>query len=180
MKNKLYLIPNAINGEPQEAIPSLVGPVIEKVRHFMVERQASAEKLLKRLNPQFPIKECVFFELSEHTPFQEAKKFFEGNLNYDIGIISEAGVPCVADPGAEIVALAHAKNIEVVPLVGPSSILLALMGSGFNGQNFAFNGYLPKEKDERIKKLKELERRVFAENQTQIFMEAPYRNQNLF
>lgn len=179
MPGKLYLVPNAISEDSMEAIPSYIVSLIAPIRYFFVEEEKSARRLLKKLNPQFPLAECVFFELSEHTLLKEAQKFLEEAGNRDMGIISESGSPCIADPGREIVLWAHQHNREVVPLVGPSSISLALMASGLNGQNFAFNGYLPKERNERIPKIKALEKHSQLENQAQIFMETPYRNQAL-
>ncbi len=179
MSGKLYLIPNTISEEGLPTVPSYIARIAEPIRIFFVEEEKAARRFLKKLNPQMPIAECVFFPLNEHTPAEEAEKNFKTVLEKDVGIISESGCPCVADPGANIVLLAHKCNMEVIPLVGPSSILLALMASGLNGQNFAFNGYLPKDRDARIKKIKELEQRSFKESQTQIFMEAPYRNQNI-
>ncbi len=181
MLSKLYLIPNVINETPGgEFFSPETRKAISLLRVFFVEEIKSARRLLRKIDPQFPIDDCIFYSLSEHTLSEETEKNFKEAGNQDIGVISEAGCPCVADPGADVVLLAQQNNREIIPLVGPSSILLALMASGLNGQNFAFNGYLPKERDGRIKKLKELEKRSLAENQTQIFMEAPYRNQNLF
>ncbi len=127
-----------------------------------------------------PIADCSFLHLNEHTSATDIKAYFNEIPDQDMGVLSEAGCPCVADPGADLVLLAHAKGIEVVPLVGPSSIILALMASGLNGQRFAFHGYLSKDKNERLKKIKSLEHTSLQENQTQIFMETPYRNQTLF
>lgn len=180
MPGKIFLIPNFLHPDAPQTVPEYVANVISQVRCFMVEEGKSARKLLKAIDPRIPLAECLFFELSEHTFPEEIRSFFNEHKNKDIGIISEAGVPCVADPGAEVVRLAHEHKIEVVPLVGPSSVMLALMASGLNGQNFAFSGYLPKEKDLRAKKLRELEKRSALENQTQIFMETPYRNQSVF
>jgi 16S rRNA (cytidine1402-2'-O)-methyltransferase len=176
---KLFLIPNHIQ-ETTDVLLPVFAPGIEHLRVFFVEEIKSARRLLKKLNPSLVIDQCVFYDLNEHTPFKEVENNFKQSSDQDIGIISEAGCPCVADPGAAVVLLAHKYGREVIPLVGPSSIMLALMASGFNGQNFAFNGYLPKERMERIKKIKDLEKRSASEKQTQIFMEAPYRNQNLF
>ncbi len=179
MSLKLFLIPNHIQ-ETADVLLPVFAPGIEHLRVFFVEEIKSARRLLKKLNPSLVIDQCVFYDLNEHTPFKEIENNFKQAGDKDIGIISEAGCPCVADPGAVVVLLAHKYGREVVPLVGPSSIMLALMASGLNGQNFAFNGYLPKERMERIKKIKDLEKRSASEKQTQIFMEAPYRNQNLF
>ena len=176
---KLYLIPTTISDQEFfKTLPDSIGEIIKTLRCFIVEERPTAERFLKKFN--LAVSDLVFFELNEHTPLKDAENFFNQNKHKDIGILSEAGVPCVADPGAPIVLLAHKHNVQVVPLVGPSSILLALMGSGLNGQNFAFNGYLPKDKEERRKKIKMLEERSAREGQTQIFMEAPHHNQKTF
>lgn len=180
MPGKLFLIPNLLDeNAPSNYLPSYIGQAVRHVRYFMAENERSARRLLKLIDPQIPVQECVFFELSEHTADKEAQEFFKEHAGEDIGIISEAGVPCVADPGAQAVLWAHEAGKDIVPLIGPSSVLLALMASGLNGQNFAFNGYLPKDKAERIKKLQQLEKRTETEGQTQIFMETPYRNEDL-
>jgi 16S rRNA (cytidine1402-2'-O)-methyltransferase len=145
----------------------------------VVENTRSARRFLSKLKLSHPIDSLVFTELNEHTPVAEVSHLLAPLLQgFDVGVISEAGVPAVADPGAALVSAAHERGIRVVPLVGPSSILLALMASGFNGQSFAFSGYLPIKSDERLRSLKRLER-LSAEGQTQIFMEAPYRNNKL-
>lgn len=178
---KLYLIPTTLcDNETVETIPSYIVGIIANLRLFMVEDDKAARVFLRKIVPSFPLQESDFFKLNEHTKPVEAQDYFAQIKEKDIGIISEAGLPCVADPGADMVLLAHQRNIEVVPLVGPSSIFLALMSSGLNGQNFAFNGYLPKEKEDRRRKIKALEERSFKEGQTQIFMETPYRNEALF
>jgi len=178
VKLKLFLIPNQIHDGQDIPVP-VFAPGIEHVRVFFVEEIKSARRLLKKINPQIVIDECTFYDLNEHTPLKDTEEHFRHSVDKDIGIISEAGCPAVADPGAEVVLLAHKQGRDIIPLVGPSSILMALMASGLSGQSFAFNGYLPKDKEERIKKLKDLEKRSAIEKQTQIFMEAPYRNQNL-
>jgi 16S rRNA (cytidine1402-2'-O)-methyltransferase len=181
MPARLYLVPNFINEDGVPAMmPGYIAPVIKHLRYFMVEEPRSARRLLKKINRELDLSSCVFFSLNEHTNIQEASAFVQQNAAQDIGLISESGCPCVADPGREIVALAHQEGREVIPLIGPSSIILALMASGLNGQNFAFNGYLSREKEERIKQIKGLEKRVLQEGQTQIIMEAPYRNERLF
>ena len=180
MPGKLYLIPTTIDEEEVfQTIPSSVKQIAGHLRFFFVEEEKSARRFLKKFNPHIPIDEYKFFPLNEHSQPKDTEQYLQKAVGQDIGIISESGCPCVADPGADVVLWAHRNNMEVIPLVGPSSVLLALMASGLNGQNFAFNGYLPKEKDKRIKKIKELERRSQNENQTQIFMETPYRNQNV-
>jgi len=182
MACRLYLIPNFISeNKDSRLVPLYIAEIIKDVRFFFVEGEPAAQRFLKKINPQLKdFSGYQFFVLNEHTPLKEAKTFFDKNLDKDMGLISESGVPCVADPGAEVVLWAHRHNIEVVPLIGPSSIFLALSASGLNGQNFAFSGYLPKEKEERAKKIRELEKRSAAEKQTQIFMETPYRNESLF
>jgi len=176
---KLFLIPNIINEEGPNLLPDYIASQIKDIRVFFVEEPKSSRRLLKSLNAQFPLSDCRFFDLNEHSNPKEVREYVHLLKNEDCAIISEAGCPCVADPGADLVFLAHQNNIEIIPLVGPSSILLALMASGLNGQNFAFNGYLPKDRQERAQKIKMLEDRSRREKQTQIFMEAPYRNQNI-
>mgnify|MGYP003394208144 CR=1 FL=1 len=177
--SKLYLIPNSISDQLVQGIDINIGS-IEHLRLFFVEEQKSARRLLKQLNPDFPLQECTFHELNEHSKPGDIKSYVHLLKKHDAGIISESGGPCAADPGADLVLLAHEQNIDIIPLVGPSSILLALMASGLGGQNFAFNGYLPKQEEERIKKIKLLEDRSSREGQTQILMEPPYRNQPIF
>ena len=180
MPNKLYLIPNTISDETTvNILPAYLSPTIAHLRFFAVEEEKAARRLLKKINGQFPLDQAVLVKLNEHTKPRDVEKIFQEAGNQDIGIISEAGCPGVADPGSELVLLAHQKNWEVVPLVGPSAILLALMASGLTGQNFCFHGYLPKEKDLRIRKIKTLEKRSVLERQTQIFVETPYRNENI-
>ena len=181
MSRKLYLIPNTLTDQASiNVLPAYLGLAIEQVRFFAVEEDKAARRVLKKINPQISFDQIVFVKLNEHTKPQDVEKILAEAGNQDIGIISEAGCPGVADPGAELVLLAHRRNWEVVPLVGPSAILLALMASGLTGQNFCFHGYLPKEKESRIQKLKMLEKRSTLEPQTQIFMETPYRNENIF
>ncbi len=181
MTGKLYLLPITLGEqEASSVIPTKVIDKILSIRYFVVENIRTTRRYLRKLDAQFPIDDIQFFELNKHTKESEIGLFLapckKGN---NIGVISEAGVPGVADPGSEVVAIAHQNNIQVVPLVGPSSILLAMMASGLNGQNFAFNGYVPIKGDERIKKIKQLEKRAFAENQAQVFIETPYRNNAL-
>jgi len=176
---KLYLVPNIINEEGGNLLPDYIAQTIKDVRVFFVEEPKSCRRLLKSLNTQFPLSDCRFFDLNEHCKSDQVQQYVKILKAEDGAIISEAGCPCVADPGADLVLLAHQNHVEIIPLVGPSSILMALMASGLNGQNFAFNGYLPKDRDQRAKKIKMLEDRSQKENQTQIFMEAPYRNHNI-
>lgn len=182
MPGILFLIPNTLGeNAPDEVIPQKVIETAQRLRHFIVEDVRTVRRYLRKIDRTFPIDDSQFFELNQHTDRSKIepylKPLLEGN---DMGIISEAGCPAVADPGADIVALAHRKGIRVVPLVGPSSILLAQMASGFNGQSFAFVGYLPIEAAERQKRLRKLEHRAKEENQTQLFIETPYRNMKLF
>ena len=180
-KGKLYLIPTTLGDSAVEnVIPSYNREVINKISIYIVEEVRTARRFLKKAGLIMPIDELVFFELNEHTKPEEIGLYLNAIDNGDnIGLLSEAGVPCIADPGAEIVKIAQQKNIEVIPLIGPSSILLALMASGFNGQQFAFLGYLPVDKNQRINKIKEIEKNIFLRNETQIFIETPYRNNQL-
>ncbi|PJA08509.1 MAG: SAM-dependent methyltransferase [Flavobacteriales bacterium CG_4_10_14_0_2_um_filter_32_8] len=180
-KGTLYLIPVTLGDSPiAQVIPSFNTEIINEIDVYIVENIKTARRFLKKSGLLKEIDELTFFELNKRTHSTELSKFikpiFDGK---NVGVMSEAGCPGVADPGADIVALAQQKNIKVVPLVGPSSILLALMASGFNGQSFCFNGYLPKEQKDRIGKLKELERRVKTQQQTQLFIETPFRNDNI-
>ena len=176
---KLYLVPNSINEEPKNLLPNYILHEIKDIRVFFVEEPKSARRLLKSLDPLFPLNDCRYIDLNEHSKPKDLHEYSKTLKESNCAIISEAGCPCVADPGADLVLLAHHHKIEIIPLVGPSSILLALMASGLSGQNFAFNGYLPKDRQERIQKIRALEERSHRESQTQIFMETPYRNQNM-
>ena len=181
MSGKLYLIPTTLGDCPiNSCIPEFIKDIINSIDYYIVENERTARRYLRKLNIKTPIDNLKFYVLNKYTSPAEFNSFLKPIfINKDMGLISEAGSPGVADPGAEIVKLAHMENIRVIPLVGPSSILLALMASGLNGQNFAFAGYLPIKRYERISKIKFLENLSKKENQTQIFMEAPYRNQNL-
>lgn len=179
---KLYLIPCFLgeHSETMEVLPQKVTEVIRAIDEYIVENEKSARHFLKKAGINRPLQEVILHPLNQHTPSQEINGYLQSLFQgKSMGIISEAGCPGVADPGAEVVRLAHEKGISVIPLVGPSSILLGLMASGFNGQHFAFNGYLPKERPDRIKKLKELEKLVQQRQQTQLFIETPYRNNHL-
>lgn len=177
----LYLIPVEIADESQEyAIPSGNLRIVKQIRTFIVENLRTARRCLRRWDREFPIDECTFYELNGHTRSEEIPEFLEAlRNNSPVGLMSEAGCPAVADPGAQAVAIAQREGLKVIPLVGPSSILLALMASGFNGQGFAFNGYLPVKDDEKTRVVKELENRCIRNGQTQIFIETPYRNNKL-
>lgn len=179
--SKLYLIPNSLgsNENLSTILPEYNFTIVTSLKHFFVEDLRNARRFIKSIDKNADIESLTFFEINKHTTEKELNSYImplsEGN---DFGIISEAGLPCVADPGSKIVELAHQLNIEVIPLVGPSSILLALMGSGFNGQQFTFHGYLPINKDDRAQKLKQLEAHS-KRDETQLFMDAPYRNMQL-
>jgi len=181
MQSNLYLIPNTLGSlETEWTIPQNVASIAVKLRHFIVEDIRTARRYLKLLDKNIDIDGLQFYLLNKHTSSEELSNFLLPlKSGQDMGIISEAGCPAIADPGAEIVRLAHNAGIRVVPLTGPSSILLALSASGMNGQNFAFNGYLPVKKEDRIKALKHFENRSKIENQSQIFIETPYRNMAL-
>lgn len=177
----LYLIPNLLGDTPvEQVLPPYNHEIIMGIRHFIVEDVRTARRFLKLVDRTIDIDQLTFYTLNKHTNPEEVssmlKPLEEGN---PMGVISEAGCPAVADPGADVVAIAQRKGLQVIPLVGPSSIILAVMGSGFNGQSFAFNGYLPIEPEERIKTLKKLEQRAYTENQTQLFIETPYRNSKM-
>ena len=176
-KGKLYLIPSPLGAEGAYCIPPYVVDRIHQLEVFIAERAKTARHFIKSTGIKRPLQELEFFELNKFTQPAEKKNFLAAaELGKDIGLLSEAGCPGVADPGADIVQLAHAKGIEVVPMVGPSSILLALMASGMSGQNFAFKGYLPAKKPELGKALKAAEQIAYKFKQTQLFIETPYRN----
>ena len=180
MNGRIYLIPVTLGGDDfLKVIPEKVISLTRLLRFFIVEDIRSARRFLRLIDKEFPINDTVFFELNEHTGDSDIAQYLNPIFNgSDIGIMSEAGLPGIADPGARIIALAHQKKITVTPLSGPSSIILALISSGLNGQNFTFNGYLPIKPAERSAKLKELEKKA-SEGYAQIFMETPYRNQRL-
>ncbi|MCF7568165.1 SAM-dependent methyltransferase [Sabulilitoribacter arenilitoris] len=177
----LYLIPTTLgDNAPLEVLPISVKKVVEEVNTYIVENEKSARRFIKKISSGKPQASLNIFHLNKFTDAIELPEFLEPCLKgIDVGLLSEAGCPGVADPGADIVKLAHQKNIKVVPLVGPSSILMAMMSSGMNGQSFAFNGYLPIDKAERRKEIKRLERLSFEQNQSQIFIETPYRNNKM-
>ena len=177
----LYLVPSLLSeGDWQQVLPAQIFPVLTETRYFIVENVRTARRFMKLVNKEIDIDKCTFFEINKRTRVQDIPQFLDpikkGN---HVAIISEAGCPGVADPGAEVVKIAHKKGVKVVPLVGPSSILLALMASGLNGQNFAFNGYLPVKPAERAKSILNFERKIKTENQTQLFIETPYRNNQI-
>lgn len=181
-KGILYLIPVTLGDlNVHNVLPQSVFNIVPQLIHYIVENQKTARKFIKAIHPETVQASLQFSEINKYTDLLEISSFLvpclEGN---DMGLMSEAGVPGVADPGADVIALAHLKGITVKPLVGPSSILMAVMASGLNGQNFAFNGYLPMDTAERRKQIKELEQRSEREQQSQLFIETPYRNDKLF
>ncbi len=177
----LYLIPTTLGDhEPLEVLPLSVGKVVIGLSEFIVENERSARRFLKKMGLRTPQDKLRFHVLSKYTDGSEHNRFLEGLLRgTDIGLLSEAGMPALADPGSEVVRVAHEQGFRVIPLVGPSSIPLSLIASGMNGQNFAFVGYLPIGASERKRRIRSLERRSREEHQTQIFIETPYRNRKL-
>ena len=178
----LFLIPVTLcETSIEQVLPSYNHDVIVNIKHFIVEDIRSARRFLKKVEKSIDIDELTFYELNRHTDRKFIGEYLKPMADgKDVGIISEAGCPAIADPGADVVAIAQKKGYKVVPLVGPSSIIMSVMGSGFNGQSFAFNGYLPVDIPQRIKALKKLENKVYNEDQTQLFIETPYRNQKMF
>jgi 16S rRNA (cytidine1402-2'-O)-methyltransferase len=181
MEKALYLIPVTLGDTSYDRVlPSYNHDIIIQIKYFIVENIRSARRFLSKVDKDIDIGSLTFYELSEHTDIKEIGDYLDPLVRGEpMGVISEAGCPAVADPGAAVVAMAQKRKLRVIPLVGPSSIIMAVMGSGFNGQSFAFNGYLPAKPAERAQKLKQLEQRVYKEDQTQLFIEAPYRNAHM-
>lgn len=181
IKGLLYLVPATL-GSPDTrlTIPSGMADLVRDIQVYIVENERSARRYLKLLDREIDIDRLTFFELNEHTPTEEVPSFLgPAEKGQDTAIISEAGMPGVADPGAAVVRMAHEKGISVIPLTGPSSVLLGLMASGFNGQQFTFHGYLPIQQSQRVRKIREMEKEMQRTGATQIFIEAPYRNDKL-
>lgn len=180
-KGILYLIPTVLgNTPPAEVLPASVLFLLSTLKHYIVEDIRTARRFLKKAGSPVPIDSIKFSELNKYTDKEKLAEFLEDTAKgSDTGLISEAGAPCIADPGSSIVAIAHKKGIRVVPLAGPSSITLALMASGLNGQSFSFHGYLPVRSSERNRVIKKIEQESAIRNQAQIFMETPYRNMQL-
>lgn len=180
-KGKLYLIPTTLgDNDPMEVLPISVRNTILHLDRFIVENEKTARRFIKNICPEKNQQILKFNLIDKHTDSSLYESYLDECFSgISVGVISEAGVPGIADPGAEIVKIAHRKNIQVVPLVGPSSILLAMMSSGFNGQNFTFNGYLPIDASEKKSKIRFLEKQSKENNQAQIFIETPYRNNKL-
>lgn len=181
LRPALYLIPSTMSdASVSDVIPERNLTVLRAIRHFVVENVRTVRRFLKRCDRSIDIDSLSFTVLDEHTaPTEVSAMLAPLRAGEPVGVISEAGCPAVADPGADLVGIAQAEGLEVVPLVGPSSILLSLMGSGFNGQTFAFRGYLPYESKARSLRLRDMERRIRQEGETQIFIETPYRNNRL-
>lgn len=180
MEAALYLIPVMLSEEPLEKVlPAYNFAIVKEIKHFIVENERSARRFLKKCDKSINIDELTFYTLDEHTHREDIINYLDPLISGQaMGVISEAGCPAIADPGADVVAMAQEKGIKVSPLVGPSSILMALMASGFNGQSFAFQGYLPIDTSKKVKKFHEMERNILS-GQTQIFIETPYRNNRL-
>ncbi len=178
---KLYLIPTTLgDNEPLEVLPASVQHQVERINTFIVENEKTARRAIKKLVPSKSQPSLKLFLLNKHTDWTDVPSFLAPcKEGIDVGLLSEAGCPGVADPGAEVVKIAHREGIKVVPMVGPSSILLAMMGSGMNGQNFSFNGYLAIDKAARKNEIKSLERLSQEKNQAQLFIETPYRNNKM-
>jgi len=180
-QGNLFLIPCTLgNTAPLEVLPLSVKKAVEEINHFIVEHEKNARAFIKSIAPKKSQPDLHFSLINKYTEESEIPDMLTHCLNgFNMGVISDAGCPGIADPGAAVVEQAHIKGIKVIPLVGPSSILLAMMASGFNGQNFSFNGYLPIEKGERKLEIKRLERLSVEQNQSQLFIETPYRNNQM-
>ncbi len=178
---KVYIVPIPISDDTLECVlPEYNATVVKELRFFVVEKIKTARQFLRKMDPQFPIDDSTFFELDKHDNYTfESDALQHLKAGKDIGLMSESGYPGVADPGSQFIALAHQHSIEIIPLIGPSSLLLALAASGMNGQGFTFNGYLPKTDPERSQKLKELSHEILKTGFAQLFIETPYRNQQM-
>lgn len=183
MDSALYLIPVTLGGEDvNRVLPGYNHEVVRSIKNFIVENVRSARRFLRLVDKSIDIDALTFRELNEHTDISAISSYLDPleKAGESIGVISEAGCPAVADPGAAVVEMAQRKGLRVIPLVGPSSIIMAVMASGFSGQSFAFNGYLPVKDGERAARIRKLEGRAWGEGQTQLFIEAPYRNMKMF
>jgi len=181
IETALYLIPVQLSDvELGQVLPAHNTCIVREIKHFIVENVRSARRFLKKCDRGIDINCLTFYELNRHTNLQDIPSMLAPLRSGEaVGVISEAGCPAIADPGADVVALAQREGYKVIPLVGPSSLIMGLMGSGFNGQSFAFLGYLPIDAHERASMLKKMENRIMHEDQTQIFIETPYRNDKL-
>ena len=180
---KLYLVPNLLGAtKPEQVLPAGTLTIVKRLKHFVVENTRTSRRVLSRIGMDNAIDDIEFIELDKHNArnldlMEHLGACLQGE---DMGLMSEAGTPCVADPGALVVDLAHSAGIQVIPLVGPNAMIMALMASGFNGQSFAFVGYLPIKPNERDQRIRQLEKRAHVERQSQIFIETPYRNDKMF
>lgn len=181
VKGKLYLIPTTLgDNEPLEVLPMSVKKIIEQLTYFIVENEKTARRFIKKITPTKTQASLEIKLIDKYVDAVEVNSYLDICLQgQSVGVLSEAGVPAIADPGADVVKLAHKKGVQVVPLVGPSSILMAMMASGMNGQSFTFNGYLPIDKSDRKREIKRLERLSREHDQSQIFIETPYRNHKM-
>ncbi|WP_070138478.1 SAM-dependent methyltransferase [Crocinitomix algicola] len=181
-KGKLYIIPIPISENTlDQVLPNYNHEIVKELRFFVVEKIKTARQFLRKMDRTFPIDDSVFYELNKHDEYAFRREAIEAlKKGNDVGILSEAGYPGVADPGSEFIALAHENAVKIVPLIGPSSILLALAGSGMNGQGFTFHGYLPKKDNDRTQKIKDLTTAVVKTGFAQLFIETPYRNSAMF
>ncbi|MDP2724445.1 MAG: SAM-dependent methyltransferase [Bacteroidales bacterium] len=182
-KGKLYLIPTTLGSfdTSEQVFPSYNVQIIHTLTEFVVEQVRTSRRFLSYLKHPVPIDQMVFYELNKTTLNKDISQYLTSlHEGKSIGLLSEAGTPCVADPGSKVVEMAQERGYTVVPLVGPNSLLLALMGSGFNGQNFVFHGYLPIDKSDLIKKIREMEGNILKRSQTQMFIETPFRNDSMF
>ncbi len=177
----LYLIPVNLSDAPlSNVLPTYNVEIVREIKYFIVENIRTARRFLKKCDKSINIDELTFFELNTHTDLSKVESYLTPlSDGHSIGVMSEAGCPAVADPGSQAVAIAQRKGLKVIPLVGPSSILMSIMASGFNGQGFAFHGYIPIEADAKVRKIKEMENEVYRKGMTQIFIETPYRNNKM-
>ncbi len=182
MESFLYLIPCTLGDTPiDQVLPRYNAEIVRGIRYFIVEEIRTARRFLRRVDREFPIDDCTFYEMGKHADEGQYASYLKPIAQgCPVGVISEAGCPAVADPGADIVAIAQRTGIRVIPLVGPNSMIMAVMASGLNGQSFAFHGYLPIDEGERARRLQVLEKRARQEGQTQLFIETPYRNRRFF
>lgn len=182
MQAGLYLIPVTLGNTPlSQVLPPYNRDIILQIRHFIVEEERTARRFLKQVDRNIDIDALSFYPMGKHADVSQFRTYLKPlSDGYSVGLLSEAGCPAIADPGAGVVEIAQRMGVYIVPLVGPSSILLSLMASGFNGQSFAFNGYLPIVEPQRAATIKRFETRAYSEGQTQIFIETPYRNAQMF
>ena len=181
-KGKLYIVPINISDSPLDRVlPDFNKKIVSELRYFVVEKIKTSRQFLRKMDPEFPINDSYFFEQDKHHDYSFQLEILDDlKAGNDFGLMSESGYPAIADPGAQIVSMAHFAGIEVIPLVGPSSILMALAASGMNGNGFTFNGYLPKKDPERSREIKDVVKTISKTSFAQIFIETPYRNETIF